>query len=447
MIEKKPVLIFEAPVSSRSGYGGKSRDIVNSILDLEKYDVKIVDTPWGTTPRNALEEITNTNDRIKSHLLTTPTLNTQPEIYIKVGIPNEMRKVAKYNIHITSLVESDKVDVSWIENINKTADLVIAPSEFSRHVLINTVYEQVNKETNQVINEVKTTVPVEVLFEGLDTDTFKKIESIPSTITEELSTIKENFLFLFCGHWLPGKLGEDRKDVGMMVKTFLETFKNKTNAPALLLKVSCGAYSIIDREIVLQKINEIKSTVSGGTLPNIYLLYGDLTGQELNGLYHHPKVKSYVSFTKGEGFGRPTLEFAVTGKPIVVSNWSGHLDYLAPEFNVLLPGKLTNVHKSAQWKQVIIKGSKWFTVEYVYASKVLKDVHKNYKSYLEKSRKQAHLIKKNWSLYAMTTMLGKILDKYIPEFPKEVTMNIPKLKKVGASAPPKANLPKLKKIN
>ena len=31
-----------------------------------------------------------------------------------------------------------------------------------------------------------------------------------------------------------------------------------------------------------------------------------------------------ISFTKGEGFGRPLLEFGMTGKPIVAPNWSGH---------------------------------------------------------------------------------------------------------------------------
>ena len=35
-----------------------------------------------------------------------------------------------------------------------------------------------------------------------------------------------------------------------------------------------------------------------------------------------------VSFTKGEGFGRPLLEFSAIGKPIIASGWSGHTDFL-----------------------------------------------------------------------------------------------------------------------
>ena len=40
------------------------------------------------------------------------------------------------------------------------------------------------------------------------------------------------------GHWLQGNLGEDRKDLGMLVKVFLETFKNQKEKPALILKTS-----------------------------------------------------------------------------------------------------------------------------------------------------------------------------------------------------------------
>ena len=46
----------------------------------------------------------------------------------------------------------------------------------------------------------------------------------------------------------------------------------------------------------------------------------------------------------------------------------------------------------------------------------------------------------------MTRQLGKILDKYIPDFPKEITLELPKLKKVGSTVTPKIKLPKLKKV-
>ncbi len=44
-----------------------------------------------------------------------------------------------------------------------------------------------------------------------------------------------------------------------------------------------------------------------------------------------------VNLTKGEGFGRPLLEFSLVNKPIITTNWSGHIDYLNPEFVTLYP--------------------------------------------------------------------------------------------------------------
>ena len=101
-----------------------------------------------------------------------------------------------------------------------------------------------------------------------------------------METIEEDFCFLHVGHWLQGKLGEDRKDLGMLVKVFCETFKNQKNPPALVLKTSGATPCIIDREDILDKIENIKHQVVGN-LPNIYVLHGDLRDEEINELYNH----------------------------------------------------------------------------------------------------------------------------------------------------------------
>ena len=125
---------------------------------------------------------------------------------------------------------------------------------------------------------------------------------------------------------------------------------------------------------------------------------------------------------------------------MIASNWSGHIDFLTPH-STLLPGEVKEVHQSAQWKDVIIKGSKWFYVNYGYASKVLKEVFKNYKAFLDGSRKQARLSREKFSLSAMTEEFKKILDSYMVE---KVDIKLPKLQKLNK--PPKVKLPKLKKI-
>jgi glycosyltransferase involved in cell wall biosynthesis len=245
---------------------------------------------------------------------------------------------------------------------------------------------------------------------------------------------------------LPGDLGEDRKNVSGLIKTFYESFKNKAKAPALVLKTTGGTVSVSDKIALLEKINAIKTTIDSKNLPNVYIAYGDFTETEINDLYNHPKVKAHVSFTKGEGFGRPLIEAALTGKPIITTNWSGHLDFLKPDSSVLLNGTMTKVHPSAAWKGVLNLESEWFTIDYGQASAFMKDMHKDYKKYLEKSRKTYHHIKTNFSFEAMTEKVGSILDSRLPDFPKQVQLKLPQLKKIELPQLKKIELPKLKKV-
>ena len=152
-----------------------------------------------------------------------------------------------------------------------------------------------------------------------------------------------------------------------------------------------------------------------------------------------------ISFTKGEGYGRPLAEFATTGKPIIASNWSGQLDFLHKEYCTLLPGQLTKVHPSAA-DQFLIKESEWFTVNYAYASKILQDCMKNYKVYLERARKMPQHIKENFSLNKMNDLLIEIIEKGKKSVPQQVGLQLPKLKKVVNTSVPKLKLPKLKKV-
>ena len=163
-------------------------------------------------------------------------------------------------------------------------------------------------------------------------------------------------------------------------------------------------------------------------------------------LYNHPKVKAMVSFTKGEGYGRPLAEFATTGKPIMVSKWSGHVDFLPEEHTVFLEGQLTDVHKSAADK-FLLKESKWFTVNYSDAANKFYQLFNEYDSFLKKSQGLKSNIFNNFTMEKMTEKLGKIMDKYIGNIPVQKPFQLPKLKKQESNiTPPTLKLPKLNKL-
>jgi len=416
----KPTLIFQAPVATRSGYGDHGRDLLHSLYKLDKFNVKIISTRWGNTPMDALNYDNVFHRWIVDNIIQN--IEQKPDIYIQLTVPNEFQPIGHYNIGITAGIETTACALDWVQGCNRM-DLIITPSEHAKKSLVGTIYNEANPQ-GQLIRQHKIEKPVEVLFEGFDesdfgTDTVAKINV--------LDEVKEDFVFLFVGHWLRGDEGEDRKNVGMMIKTFAMAFKNEKVKPALVLKTSSATFSVLDREGIVSKIRHALAK-DYGTVP-VYLIHGDMSAHELNSLYEHPKVKVMLNFTKGEGFGRPLLEFSLTGKPIIVSNWSGHLDFLK-DGAVLLDGELKNVHESAA-DQFLLKESQWFNVNISKALQIIKDVYKNYDKYKTASFQLGKQNKQNFSLTKMTKLFDDILNGYgiySKVQPKFQQLQLPKLK-------------------
>jgi glycosyltransferase involved in cell wall biosynthesis len=417
----KPLLVFQAPVATRSGYGDHSRDILKSLFELDKYDIKIVPTRWGNTPQDQLDPSTEFGQKVIQNIAVQ--VDRQPDIFIQISVANEFKRVGKYNIGITAGVETTIAPQQFIQGGNQM-DLIITPSQFTKEVLVKTSYDQVDKNTNQKVGELKLEKPVEVLFEGVNTQVFNGKSS-----TSVLDSVDTDFNFLFVGHWLGGDLGQDRKDVGMMIKTFCTVFKDlpKNQQPGFILKTSQAGFSVMEREGISQKIKEVTNQF-GDKCPSIHLVFGDLSESELNDLYNDEKVKAFLMFTKGEGYGRPLAEFATTGKPIIVSKWSGYTDFLPEENTVYLEGELNNVHPTAT-NDFLLKEAKWFTVDYSKAASKIFDVHKNYKTYLKKSEGLKTNIQNNFTLDKMTSKLGEILNKYV-KIAQPVQLKLPEIKKL-----------------
>ena len=428
----KPLFVISSPFDTYSGYGARSRDLIKAIIETDKYNVKLMSQRWGNTPFGFCEDNPEWKFLIDL-ILTNNQLTQQPDIWAQVTIPNEFQSIGKFNIGFTAGIETTLCAGDWIEGMNKM-NLNIVSSEHSKKVFIESQFEKRNKQTNELEGHVKLEKPIEVLFEGANTDIYKVLDT-PCSLDFD---IKEKFAYLFVGHWMQGDLGEDRKNIGLLVKAFYETFKNKTNKPALILKTSQTSSSYVDREEILKKIKLIKKTVNSNNLPNIYLLHGEFTDEEMNEIYNHSKVKAMISLTKGEGFGRPLLEFTLTKKPLITTGWSGQMDFLNPEFVSLIGGQLTNVHQSAanQW---LLPESQWFSADHGQIGYYLKDVFENYKNYTEKAKRQAYKSKNEFSWDKMKEKIDSLLIQYIPEFPKEIELTLPKLKKI--------ELPKLQKIN
>jgi len=428
----KPTLVFQSPCFTRSGYGDHSRDLLKSLRKMDKYDIKIIPLRWGNTPQNNVDGESDFGRWMLERVITE--VSDKPDVFIQVSVANEFSAKGGYNIGITAGVETTICPKDFIDGCNNM-DLIIVPSNFTRQNVGGTVYQQKDNETGEIVGEIKVTKPIEVLFEGVDTEIFSK-----GSGKDVLENVKEDFNFLIVGHWLRGELGQDRKDIGMAIKTFATVFQYlpKDKRPGLIVKTSHAGFSVIDREGTREKLESVLKPL-GDKCPSVYLIHGDMEETDMSNLYHHPKVKAMISFAKGEGYGRPMAEFTLTGKPIIASGWSGQLDFLPPEHSVLLEGSLTAVHESAA-DQFCMKEAQWFTVNYSNAANKLYDVYNNYNTYSKQSEGLKSNTLNNFTLDKMNDRFTQMLEHYVKVQPKLVPFNIPK---VNSS---KMQIPKLNKL-
>ena len=428
----KPTLVFQGPIFTRSGYGDHCRDLMKSLRKMDKYDIKIIPLRWGNTPQNQVDGTTEFGRWMLERVITA--IEQKPDVFVQVSVANEFEPKGHYNIGVTAGVETTIAPKDFIDGSNKM-DLIIVPSNFTKQNLGGTVYQQKDQATGEIVGEIKTNTPIEVLFEGVDTEIFSK-----GSGNDVLANVKEDFNFLIVGHWLKGDLGQDRKDIGMAIKTFATVFQYlpADKRPGLIVKTSHAGFSVIDREATREKLEGVLKSF-GDKCPSVYLLHGDMEESDMSNLYHHPKVKAMISFAKGEGYGRPMAEFTLTGKPILASGWSGQMDFLPPEHAVLLEGSLTAVDESAA-DQFCMKEAQWFSVNYSNAANKIYDVYNKYNSYLEQSKGLRENTLKNFTLDNMHDKFTQLMDTYVRKAPQIVPFNIPK---VNAS---KMQIPKLNKI-
>jgi len=372
---KMKKILVRAPVLSRSGYGEQARFALRALRSRpDLYDVYILPINWGKT--GWINDDDEERDWIDSMIGKTNMLHQsgiQYDATLQVTIPNEFEKAAPINIGYTAGIETTAVAPVWLEQAN-IMDRIIVVSNHSKNVFQDTTYTGKHKKTDEVVR-LTCDVPVDVV--GYPVRKFK---------SEKLDlNLEYDFNFLVVAQWGP------RKNLGNTIKWFLDEFKD--DEVGLVLKVNVAKNSTIDKHASLRKLKENLNKYEDRSC-KVYLLHGDMTDEEMSGLYNHSQIKALINLSHGEGYGLPIFEAVYNGLPVVTVGWSGQMDFLyAPFYDKKKKKKVIKPHfasvsytlkpisKEAVWPGVLEENSRWcYANEMDYKNKI-RDVYKSYGKY------------------------------------------------------------------
>lgn len=387
---KKVLLV--APVLSRSGYGEMARFALRSLLSEPNVDLYLHNLNWGKSGWIWRDD--DERRMIDSLLQKTVFYNQQGGKYdssVQVTIPNEFKRLTPHDVGYTAGIETDKVAPEWLVKGNEMQK-IITISKHSRAVYQKTKYDGTNSDTGEPVLGYKLNTPIDVVGFPVREIGHEDLEL----------NLKHDFNFLCVAQMGP------RKNIDAVINNFIDEFKNED--VGLLLKVHAANDSIMDFHNMKQNFASITEAAKREEWAcSINLLHGNLSDEQMQGLYKHPKVKALVSFTHGEGFGLPIYEAAWNSLPVIATDWSGHLDFLSANSPIdskkfrggKTKGKMSTPKKmfaavkyelkqidpAAVWNGVLHVDSKWAFVDDADARKKMRDVYRNYDKWLKKAEK------------------------------------------------------------
>lgn len=413
-MQYKQLIGLAAPFKSYSGYGQYARAVAMMLIQSYQYDenVSICLLPLSTDGLTSYQQI-NLEDtkynKLLKYISSDPSdaFNNFFDIMITVSIPQAFINKGVYNIGVTAIAQADKVHPVLIQHCNRMNQVWVM-SQYNIQSIKSSIFKLADNKTLSISSKLAKVAPPVIISD---------ISSASSNITDFLDSIPQQFLFLSVSQWLPGALGNDRKDVGALISTFISTFNGDKNV-GLVLKLDQGRSGSLSQYYIRQRISDVynRMGVTQQTC-NIYIITGNLSQSQLIELYMHSKIKAMTTFTHGESFGLTLMQFsALTGKPLLSPYHSGLVQYIRPEYTQIISHKNTSIptqHMHTYLKEFVTPDSKWFTVQYPQASYKLRQMVKNYNSYLQRASLQQKSILQQFDLGKKSRQLKKIIDNIL----------------------------------
>ena len=220
--------------------------------------------------------------------------------------------------------EADKIPLHWMPLL-RPADALVVPSSFNSKVFAQSGYPR----SIHTIGHVRR-------------HRFNEFSSTELSATRERLGIRaQDTVFYTVNRFDP------RKALDQLVLAFAAAF-NAQDPVVLVIKTSsdgCGPapwYPTVKPEVEIARI--LSEAVSTGGLPAsnrpriCVIAESHASGRHVDAL--HAIADCYVSLTHGEGFGMGACEATTLGTPIIMTAWSGQMDFLGPAWRGGLPFRL-----------------------------------------------------------------------------------------------------------
>lgn len=258
----------------------------------------------------------------------TAIMHTVPEYWPR------LLKPGKLNIGMT-VWETTLIPPHW-RALLQLPDQLLVPSEFTRQVLIQNGITRPIDVIPHICPPPGPTPAAEAL------DRFRMEYQIPS----------DRYVFYTINTWTP------RKALWQMLRAYLDAF-TRHDPVVLIIKTSrlgprdYQADTLTATDVLVHEI-----LAEYPEPAQVRCLNQELTTEQMQVLHHLGDC--YVSLTHSEGWGLGAYEAAARGKPVIMTGWGGHLEYLNSETAFLVDYDLIPVqdrlgqesyHAPQQWAQ------------------------------------------------------------------------------------------------
>lgn len=349
------------PILYNSGYGEHCRSIYSSLKTKGlKIDVFNQQKKYNETTCDNLELCNEVKKKVSSDI---SIFAQNPMVANKFLKKNNLSKfdslklASGYNI-CYGYTDMSQIPQKWI-NICSKFDEIWAPTRF--------VQDAISKcSISNVIH-----MPIAIDFK-LD----KKYQKSDFNLEEN------NFIFLFCFDLV----GIKRKNIFSLLesfKLFKDRNKNIKNANLVLKITNYG--NIINSEEIEKFKQEVKKD------DDIIIINENFDKEKLLGLISI--CDCYISLHRLEGFGFTIAEAMKLQKPVIVTNYSGNLDFTNSENSFLANYNLVKVTPDEY--EFIDRPDVWAEVDINHVVKLMAEVYNNKELANQKALKAKKFIDEN----------------------------------------------------